>query len=185
MILLTLCWRFFLTGLFAVGGGLATLPFLTEMSIAHPDWFSQEMLVNMVAVSESTPGPIGVNMATYVGYTVAGIPGAVLATLSLVLPSLVIILIIARVLQKYRSSPLVNSVFSKLRPVVTGLIAAAAYGLLKIVLGFGSEGVVFSWLNLGILVGIFILTQIKPIAKLHPILFILLGAALGIVLQLE
>lgn len=185
MTLLTLCWRFFLTGLFAVGGGLATLPFLTQMSIDYPHWFSQEMLVNMVAVSESTPGPIGVNMATYVGYTVAGIPGAVLATFSLVLPSLVIILIIARVLQKYRSSPLVNSTFEKLRPVVTGLIAAAAYGLLKIVLGFGTAGASFSWLNLGILVGIFVLTQIKPIGKLHPILFILLGALLGIVLQLN
>ncbi len=185
MIILEMCWRFFLTGLFAVGGGLATLPFLTEMSIAHPEWFTQEMLVNMVAVSESTPGPIGVNMATYVGYTVAGIPGAILATLSLVLPSIIVILIIARVLKTYRDSPLVNSVFGKLRPVVTGLIAAAAYGLLKLVLGFGSEGAVFSWMNLGILMGIFILTQIKPVNKLHPILFILLGAVLGIVLQLN
>lgn len=185
MILLEMCWRFFLTGLFAVGGGLATLPFLTEMSIAHPEWFTQEMLVNMVAVSESTPGPIGVNMATYVGYTVAGIPGAVLATFSLVLPSIIVILIIARVLQTYRNSPLVDSVFGKLRPVVTGLIAAAAYSLLQIVLGFGSADAVFSWLNLGILVGIFILLQIKPINKLHPILFILFGALLGVVLQLN
>ena len=93
MIYLLLFWEFFKTGLFAVGGGLATLPFLTQMSVSHPDWFTTQMLADMIAVSESTPGPIGVNMATYVGYTVAGIPGAIVATCSLVLPSLIIITI--------------------------------------------------------------------------------------------
>ena len=86
MTLLMLCWEFFKTGLFSVGGGLATLPFLFEMSNNHPDWFTVEDLTNMVAVAESTPGPIGVNMATYVGNTVAGVPGGILATLSLILP---------------------------------------------------------------------------------------------------
>lgn len=184
MTLITLCVEFFLTGLFAVGGGLATLPFLTQMSIRHPQWFTQEMLVNMVAVSESTPGPLGVNMATYVGHTVAGIPGAVLATLSLVLPSIIVILIIARVLERYRKSELVNTTFSALRPVVTGLIAAAAYSILTMVLLPEATGV-FSWLNLAILAVLFVLTQIKPTKNLHPILFIAAGAVLGIVLKLN
>jgi len=182
MRLLMLCAEFFLTGLFAVGGGLATLPFLTQMSVRHPDWFSQEMLVNMVAVSESTPGPIGVNMATYVGYTVSGLPGAVLATLFLVLPSLIIILIIARVLERYRKSPLVNTTFGALRPAVSGLIAAAAFSILKIVL-ISAKG--FSWINLVMLAVFFALTQIKQTKKLHPIVFILIGAVLGIVLKLK
>lgn len=179
----TLCSKFFLTGLFAVGGGLATLPFLTQMSV-DTGWFTQMELANMVAVSESTPGPIGVNMATYVGYTVAGIPGAILATLSLVLPSLIIILIIARVLEKYRKSDLVNTTFSILRPIVTGLISAAAFSLLKIVLGVkGDFG--FQWVNLVLVCVIFGLLQIKKVKKIHPILIILFGAVLGVVLKLK
>ena len=184
MTLLTMCVEFFLTGLFAIGGGLATLPFLTQMSIRHPEWFTQEMLVNMVAVSESTPGPLGVNMATYVGYTVAGIPGAVLATFSLVLPSIIIILIIARVLENYRKSELINTTFSVLRPVVTGLIAAAAYSILTMVLLPTATGT-FSWLNVAILVALFALTQIKPTKNLHPILYVVAGAVLGIALKLN
>jgi len=182
MTLLTLCVEFFLTGLFAFGGGLATLPFLTQMSVSHPEWFSQEMLVNMVAVSESTPGPIGVNMATYVGYTVCGIPGAVLATCSLVLPSLIIIMMIAKVLERYRNSPLVNTAFSAIRPVVAGLIGAAAFAILKLVLA-GNAG--FAWINLLLLAALFAMTQIKQTKKMHPILFILLGAVVGVVLKLH
>ena len=97
--LLLLCWEFFKTGLFAVGGGLATLPFLTQIQ-ARYGWFSADMLANMIAISESTPGPIGINMATYVGYTTCaalggvplGILGALLATFFLVLPSVIVIL---------------------------------------------------------------------------------------------
>lgn len=181
--LILLCVEFFLTGLFAVGGGLATLPFLTQMSIRHPDWFTQEMLVNMVAVSESTPGPIGVNMATYVGSTVAGIPGALFATLSLVLPSLIIIMLIARVLQSYRENPLVNGAFEMLRPVVAGLIASSAYTILRLVVLPEGENV-FSWCNLAILVAFFALEQLKPLKKLHPILFIGAGALLGVLFKL-
>ena len=181
-ILLSLCVEFFLTGLFAVGGGLATLPFLTQMSLKHPDWFSQEMLANMVAISESTPGPIGVNMATYVGYTVKGIPGAILATFSLTLPSLIIIMIISRILQSYRQNPLVNTTFGVLRPVVAGLIASAAFSLLKLVVF--PELPAFNVINGILLVVFFVVTQLKPLKKVHPIVFILAGALLGIVLKL-
>ena len=184
MMLLILCVEFFLTGLFAVGGGLATLPFLAQMSVRHPEWFSQKMLANMVAVSESTPGPIGINMATYVGFTVGGIPGAVLATLSLTLPSIVIILIIARMLERYRSNPLVNSIFPVLRPVVTGLIAAAAFSLLRLILVSGSVGN-FQWLNLVLVLAFFAACMANPLKKVHPIVFILAGAVMGVLLKLN
>ena len=97
MIYLSLFWEFFKTGLFATGGGMATLPFLYRMSETK-GWFTAAQLADMVAVSESTPGPIGVNMATYVGFTTAGIPGSLIATIGLVTPSIIVILIIARIL---------------------------------------------------------------------------------------
>ena len=186
--LLLLCFEFFKTGLFAIGGGLATLPFLTQMSNLHPEWFTQEMLANMVAIAESTPGPLGVNMATYVGYTVAGIPGAILATLSLVLPSVIVILIIYKFLNKYNENKLVNDAFSTLRPAVTGLIAAAGYSVLKMaVLIPGSTGgfwTMLNWKAVALFAVIFAATQIKYIKKLHPIVFIGAGAVAGILFSI-
>ena len=108
MLLLTLFFEFFKTGLFAVGGGMATLPFLYDMSARHPDWFTTSQLADMIAVSESTPGPIGVNMATYVGFETGGILGGLIATLGLVAPSIIVILIVARVLKQFRSNPIVE-----------------------------------------------------------------------------
>ena len=108
MILLKLFFEFFKTGLFAVGGGMATLPFLYDMS-ERTGWFTQEKLADMIAVGESTPGPIGVNMATYVGFETAGIPGAVIATLGLVCPCVIIILVIARILKQFREKEPVES----------------------------------------------------------------------------
>ena len=183
MDLLILIFEFFKIGLFSVGGGLATLPFLYRLADKYP-WFSTSQISDMIAISESTPGPIGINMATYVGYTVGKIPGALVATLSLVLPSLIVLLLIAKMLDKYRQSPLMNTVFSGLRPVVAGLIAAAGWSVLKIVVFAGGDGAV-SWINLAIFAGIFVLTQLPKIRKLHPILFIALGAALGVLLKLN
>ena len=124
MILLQLFWEFFKTGLFAVGGGMATLPFLYDMS-TRTGWFTQAKLADMIAVSESTPGPIGVNMATYVGFETAGIPGAVIATMGLICPSIIIVLLIARVLKQFRSNKTVDAAFYGLRPCSIALIAAA------------------------------------------------------------
>ena len=104
MTCLLLFYEFFKTGLFAVGGGLATLPFLYDMAARHPEWFTVSQLADMLAVSESTPGPLGVNMATYVGYLTAGIPGAVAATMGLVTPSVIVILIVAAFLKRFRVS---------------------------------------------------------------------------------
>ena len=102
MTYLLLFYEFFKTGLFAVGGGLATLPFLYDMAARHPEWFTTSQLADMVAVSESTPGPLGVNMATYVGFITGGIPGALVATIGLVTPSIIIILIVAAFLKRFR-----------------------------------------------------------------------------------
>lgn len=120
MTYLLLFYEFFKTGLFAVGGGLATLPFLYDMAARHPEWFTTSQLADMVAVSESTPGPLGVNMATYVGFITGGLPGALVATIGLVAPSIIIILIVAAFLKRFRDSKLVNAVFYGLRPGVDG-----------------------------------------------------------------
>ena len=137
MIYLTLFYEFFKIGLFAVGGGLATIPFLMDIADKYP-WLTREMLADMIAVSESTPGPIGVNMATYAGFEAAGVAGALTATFSLVLPSFLVILLIARFLQKYNSSPLVQSTFSCIRPAVAGLIGAAGWSVIRVALFTGA-----------------------------------------------
>lgn len=191
MTLLLLCYEFFKIGLFAVGGGLATLPFLTQLSYKYPAWFSTEMLANMVAVGESTPGPIGVNMATYVGYTVAGVPGAILATLSLVAPSILIVVIISGFLKQYQENRFLQGTFGVLRPAVTGLIAAAGYSVLVLALmkttGFTDWNgflAAVSWPSVLLFAVMAAALQWKRISKLHPILFIAVGAVAGIVFQL-
>jgi chromate transporter len=130
---LKLAGEFLKIGLFSVGGGLATLPFLYRLADSY-DWFTRAMLVDMIAISESTPGPIGVNMATYAGFTTAGVCGGVLATLSLVFPSVVIALFITKAMNAFREDKLVKSAFYGIRPAVTALIASAALGVMKIML---------------------------------------------------
>lgn len=190
MILLRLFFEFFKTGLFAVGGGMATLPFLYDMS-EKTGWFTAAQLADMIAVSESTPGPIGVNMATYVGFTTAGIPGSVIATLGLMTPSVVIILIIARVLQKFRENKQVDSAFYGLRPCSVGLIGAAGLLVVKISL-FNTElyeatsqlADLFNWKAIALAAVLVVCTRyVKPLSKLHPIVFIGFSAAAGILLQ--
>ena len=182
MELLTICFEFFKTGLFAVGGGLATLPFLTQMQEKY-GWFTAEELANMIAGGESTPGPIGVNMATYVGYMTKGIVGGLAATLSLVLPSLIVILIVARAMDKYQKNPIVQNMFAFMRPAVAGLIAAAGYAVLKIALFQESQTLLGSvnWVAVALFAVLLVLLHLKPLKKLHPIVFILVGAVCGIV----
>ena len=139
MILLKLFYEFFKAGLFAVGGGMATIPFLMDMA-DNTDWFTRGQLADMVAVSESTPGPIGVNMATYVGFTTAGIPGALISTLGLVTPSVIIILLVARVLKQFRHNRFVEAGFYGLRPASAGLIGAAGVGVASMALLNSAEG---------------------------------------------
>ena len=188
MILLRLFWEFFKTGLFAVGGGMATLPFLYNIS-ARTGWFTTAQLADMIAVSESTPGPIGVNMATYVGFTTAGIPGAVIATLGLVTPEILIILIIARVLAAFRQNKYVDAAFYGLRPCSVGLIAAAGVLVVQVALlnldAYQASGNLldaFQWKALGLAAVLLVFTRwVKPTKKLHPIVFILCSAVIGVV----
>lgn len=186
MLYLRLFWEFFKTGLFAVGGGMATLPFLYSMSDAT-GWFTHAQLADMIAVSESTPGPIGVNMATYVGFSTAGVPGAVVATLGLITPSVIIILIIARVLAAFRQNKVVDAAFYGLRPCSVGLIAAAGLLVVKIALFdvdlYRQTGVLmnlFQWKAIALAAVLIVLTRyVKPLKKLHPVFFILGSAAVG------
>ncbi len=187
-LLLTLFFEFFKTGLFAVGGGMATLPFLYDMSSRHPDWFTTAQLADMIAVSESTPGPIGVNMATYVGFRTAGVPGGLIATLGLVAPSVVIILIVARVLKQFRENKYVDAAFYGLRPCSIGLIAAAGLLVVKIALfnfdayaASGSLADLFNFKALALAAVLLVLTRaVKATKKLHPIFFILGSALVGV-----
>ena len=130
MILLRLFWEFFKTGMFSVGGGLATLPFIYNIS-DKTGWFTHQQIADMIAVAESTPGPIGINMATYVGFTTAGVVGSLVATLGIITPDIIIILIIASFLKKFRESRLVESAFYGLRPASAALIAAAGWSVVK------------------------------------------------------
>ena len=189
MMYLQLFWEFFKTGLFAVGGGMATVPFLSDMG-EKTGWFSQSMLADMIAVSESTPGPIGVNMATYVGYTVGGVPGSLVATIGLITPSIIVILIIAAFLKAFRQNRWVERVFYGIRPASTALIADAGVSVLLLSVfsmdTFRSSGfwTAVSWKGLVLFAAIWVLTNVvKPTAKLHPIFYILGSAAVGIVFK--
>lgn len=178
MLYLELFAAFFKIGLFAIGGGLATLPFLQELARTK-DWISMEDVSNMVALSEATPGPLGVNMSTYAGFLQSGVPGAIVASLSLVLPSLLIILIVSRVLDQFRDSQLVKTLFYGLRPASAALIAAAGWEVAKITF-FALDFSAFFWKNALLAIGIFILLQKT---KWHPVIFIAASAVIGILFQ--
>ena len=189
MILLRLYFEFFKTGLFAVGGGLATIPFLRELGAAT-NWFTDTDLTTMLAVSESTPGPIGVNMATYAGFTVAGVPGAVIATLGLITPSIMIILAIAGILSKFRQSKAVNAVFLGLRPASTALIVSAGLSVAASVLiavGIGEDGLShafsFRWELALLAAAVFMAMNHPKLKKIHPIVFIGLSALTGVLFR--
>ena len=191
MIYLRLFWEFFKVGLFSIGGGLATLPFLYSLG-AKTGWFGTADVANMLAVSESTPGPIGVNMATYVGFECGGVLGGVIATLGLVAPSVIVIVLIAMALQAFRTNRYVDGAFYTLRPASTGLIAAAGWSVFTLVLinwdAFTASGSVLSllrWKNLLLFAVIWVLTNlVKPVKKLHPVVFLALAAVVGIVFRL-
>ena len=190
MTLLRLFWEFFQAGLFAIGGGMATLPFLQKMGQAT-GWFTPEQLADMVAVSESTPGPIGVNMATYVGFTTAGVAGSVVATIGLIMPSVIIILIVAALLKNFRDNRYVDSAFYGLRPASSALIMAALLVLASSVFIrldlFGTGAALTELFDLkawALAAVILVLTRwVKQTKKLHPIVFILFSAVIGVVFR--
>ena len=190
MIYIQLFIEFFLTGLFAVGGGMATIPFLEDIS-TRTGWFTHTQLADMVAVSESTPGPIGVNMATYVGYLTAGIPGSIIATVGLVLPSVIVILIVAAFLKAFRKSKYVDRIFYGIRPASTALIAAAGVSVLMLcivdVSAFKLSGKIFDLVDpkaiiLFAIVWIFT-NLVEKTKKFYPLVFIFFSAVAGLIFK--
>ena len=176
MILLELFWTFFKIGAFTFGGGYAMLP-LIQAEVAAHGWMGAEELINFVAVSESTPGPFAVNISTFVGTRLAGIPGAVCATLGVALPSFIIILIVAKCFARFKSSRIVQGCMAGLRPAVVGLIATALLSVGKTV--FFPDGIAFG-AAFFVSLGVFLLSAALAFRKLHPIWIICISAAIGV-----
>ncbi len=182
MLYIQLFFEFFKTGLFAVGGGLATLPFLSRMATST-GWFSEELLGDMIAVSESTPGPIGVNMATYTGYIVGGLPGGLVATLGLITPAIIVILIVAMVLDRFKDNRYVGAIFYGLRPAVTGMIAIAGLSVAKTALLRlpNTDGSFWTLVDIKSIIifalAFFLLKKFKK----HPIVYLAGAACVGII----
>lgn len=195
MIFLELFIRFFFVGLFAVGGGLATLPFLQSMG-ETTGWFTASDISDMIAISESTPGPIGVNMATYVGYqtgeafgSFGGFIGGIIATLGLIAPSVIVIIIVSNMLKKFKDSKYVQYAFYGLRAASVGLVASACLGVAKI--AFFSSEVMSETGNFlmavdykSIILAAVVFFCVTKFKKLHPIVLILFSAVVGIALKM-
>ncbi len=172
MIYALLCYEFFKIGLFAVGGGLVTVPFLFDLSEKY-GWFSTTELADMIAVSQSTPGPVGINMATYVGFKVAGLGGALAATLSEVLPSMIVVYLIARALAKWQNNSRLDKVLAGIRPAVLSLILFAGWGIAK--------ETITDYKSLAVMLG---LLAAMRLLKKSPIYFIAASAVIGLVLHI-
>lgn len=183
-IFLPLLYEFFKTGLFSVGGGMATVPFLKAIAQNYP-WFTETELLDMIAISESTPGPIGVNMATYAGFRAGGPLGALCSTLALVAPSIMIILVISRMMRQFQENRLVKHAFYCLRPASAGLIVGAMASIYHETLFHPGAASLLEWLNPPALVlfAVFLAAVIK-FKKLHPVIFIVFGAICGVIFQL-
>ncbi len=183
ILLLRLYWEFLLVGLFSMGGGMATVPFLLDMS-ARTGWFTSADVATMIAISEATPGPIGINMATYVGYVTAGVPGSIVADVGLVMPAVIIILIVSRLLAAIWEDPRVKALFYGLRPASVGLIAAAAFAVCAVSL--------FTWdgtltLHPGPIVLFLVMLAAMNLPKLKqisPLVYIGIAAAVGVVFKM-
>lgn len=187
MILLGLFLSFLQIGFFAFGGGLATIPFIRDLALTT-GWFNIENIMNMIAVSEATPGPLGINMATYVGFLTASVPGSIIAVLGVVLPSILVIIFVSRILEIYRENKKVKRIFYGLRASSVALIFLAFFETVKITIldldafdGLLSIGKVIRIGPLCIATLIFYLIQKW---KLHPVCYLLFAAVIGIIFQL-
>lgn len=186
VVLLRLFYEFAKVGLFAIGGGLATLPFLYDMADTI-GWFTTADVANMIAVSESTPGALGINMATYAGYITAGVPGGFVATLGLISPSIVIILIIARMLQRFKDNPLVNKGLYGLRAASVALVVSAGISVAEVTLVNQSALQSGAWQSFiiwpAVILGAVIFIAQKKFPKIHPVAFIVFAGIVGAVFR--
>jgi len=177
-------WEFFKIGLFAIGGGMATIPFLAKLAV-KTGWFTELDLLNMIAVSESTPGPIGVNTATYVGYHIGGFAGACISTLGLITPSIIVILIVSQALKKFGDSPYVKAMMYGLRAASAGLIAAALVARVTLLYPAawkaGNYSQMFNWRS--IIMAVILLFLTRKYSKVHPIVFLGISAVVGVLLK--
>lgn len=186
MIFFQLFYEFFKIGLFAVGGGLATIPFLYDLAAKYT-WFTTADIANMIAISESTPGPIGINMATFAGFNAAGIIGSTCATVGIILPEVIIVMIVATILSKFKESTIVKSAFYGIRPVVCALISVACIEVIKISI-FRWDAFIANY-NWSILVNykalVFFAIELFLVLKFkkHPIIYIAFGAVVGILVK--
>ena len=186
MIYLSLFYEFFKAGLFAVGGGLATIPFMKEIAL-KTGWFTLSQLTDMIAVSESTPGPMGVNCATYVGYETAGLLGGVIATLGLIAPSIIIIIIISKILEKFRNNKFVDAAFFGLRAASVALIAEAGVSVAELTFIIPGSTVLemINYKNIILAFVILYFTRwCKPTKRVQPVVFIGFAALCGIIFSL-
>jgi len=184
MNLVYLAFTFFKIGLFSVGGGLATIPFLFELADNSDGWLTREMIGNMLAVAQSIPGAIGANLAAYTGHTYAGIAGGYIAALSLTAPSIIIIILIAKVLQQFKESETVKSIFSGLRPAAAGLLSAACFGVIVLSIWNSAAPEWYEYLRWKelLMMGIVFILIIK--LNKHPIFYIIAAGAAGVLLKL-
>ena len=190
MNLLLIYIEYFKIGLFSVGGGLATLPFVFRMAdglftfITKQGWLDRQMAGNFIAIAQSSPGAVGVDIAAQIGFQYSGIPGAIIAPLGLITPAIIVILIIARILKKFKENKVVNSIFSSLRPAAAGLLVSAGFGIWKLCL-YNSGAVhlneIILWKEFGIFTVIFFFIYKF---KGHPIIYIAAGAVTGILFGL-
>jgi len=191
---LLLYLEFFKIGLFAVGGGLATLPFLFHLAgdrftfIKHTGWLSSEQIGNFLAIAQCAPGAIGVNMAAQTGFLYGGTTGSIIAALGLISPAIIVITAVSKVLQAIKTNKTVELVFRGLRPAAAGLLCAAGWSAWKLTL-YNSAAMAagLAWHEIlrwreGIIVIVLIFLVLK--LKKHPVIYIALGAAAGVLLKL-
>lgn len=164
--------EFFKIGLFAIGGGLVTVPFLFDLT-EHYNWFTNKELLDMIAISQSTPGPIGINMATFAGFNASGLIGAIVATLSLVAPSVIVIYFVAKILNKWSENKYVQNILKSIRPAVLSLILYAGWDLAKETI-IDIQSVIF----------LVILLIFMRFYKKSPILYIVISAIIGIFIKI-
>lgn len=185
MLLFKLFITFFKIGLFTFGGGYAMIPMISDEVVAN-GWATQQLLTDFIAISESTPGTFAINVATFIGMEQMGVFGAIFATLGVIMPSFIIILIIARFFGKVSDNKYVKSFLWGVRPVVVGLILAATFSIAQTQLvttadigGFNEIASAIDWRAVGIFVGVFIISRLK---KMHPVWYIVIAGAAGALL---
>lgn len=183
MIYLQLYWEFLLVGMFSMGGGMATVPFLFDLS-QRTGWFTTADLANMIAISEATPGPIGVNMATYVGYAAAGVPGGIIAPLGLVTPAVIIILLVSKLLSTLWKNPKIQGLFYALRPASVGLIAAAAFSVCAVSLFTWDGSLTLHWPSILLFLVLLAAMNLPRLDKVPSVVYVFLAAVVGIVFQM-